>query len=201
MATTVFPQTDDVVTVAAWQSLHDTVDRGTDNLYDSFPNPSADTNLLKFELSSAGGVTTSDVDIETTCELPLDAGHTYYIRGCLSMRKFNEDTTDDDCIVGISLGAGMSMWGFVTRGNQIASGSVGHTLYTIESGSGNYSLFEIDGTDGVAFAEEPAIWVDLIVVANQDADISFYYVKEADVYSTWYQQDELTYLIATPIRG
>lgn len=201
MATTVFPQTDDVVTVAAWQSLNSTVDRGTDNLYDIVPNAAADTNLLKFEASLSGGATTSDVDIETTCELSLDAGHTYYVRGCLSMKKLITDPTDDDCFVGISLGAGMSMSGFVTRGNQIASGSVGHTLFTIESGSGNYLLFTIDGTDNVLFAEEPAIWVDLIVVANQDADISFYYVKQADVYSTWYQQDELTYLIATPIRG
>lgn len=200
MATTVFPQTDDVVTVAAWQSLNDTVDRGVDNFFDTFGSLT-DTNLLKFEEDPLGSVTSSDVDIETTCELPLDAGHTYYVRGCLSMRKQDEYAIDDDCFVGISLGAGMSMRGFVTRGNQIASGSVGHTLYTIESGSGNYTLFEIDGTDGVAFVEEPAIWVDLIVVANQDANISFYYVKEADVYSTRYRSDELTYLIATPIRG
>lgn len=200
MATTVFPQTDDVVTVAAWQSLNSTIDRGADTFYDTFGSPS-DTNLVKFEERVLGSVTTSDVDIEKVCELSLDAGHTYYVRGCLSMQKLNEDTTDDNCFVGISLGAGMSMSGFVTRGNQIASGSVGHTLYTIESGSGNYLLFTIDGTDGVAFAEEPALWVDLIVVANQDADISFYYVKQADVYSTWYRSDELTYLIATPIRG
>lgn len=200
MATTVFPQTDDVVTVAAWQSLHDTVDRGVDNFFDTIANLT-DTNLLKFKEVASGPVTSSDVDIETTCELPLDAGHTYYVRGCLSMRKIDEDTTDDDCFVGISLGAGMSMRGFVTRGNQIASGSVGHTLYTIESGSGNYILFEIDGTDGVAFVEEPAIWVDLIVVANQDANISFYYVKEADVYSTRYSSDVVSYLIATTIRG
>lgn len=200
MATTVFPQTDDVVTVAAWQSLHNTIDRGVDNFFGTFGSLT-DTNLLKFDEDIFGSVTTSGDDIETACELPLDAGHTYYVRGCLSMRKLNEDTIDSDCFVGISLGAGMSMWGFVTRGNQIASGSVGHTLYTIESGSGNYSLFEIDGTDGVAFVEEPAIWVDLIVVANQDANISFYYVKEYDVGSTWYQADELTYLIATPIRG
>jgi len=200
MAITVFPQTDDVVTVAAWQSLHDTVDRGVDNFFDTFGSLT-DTNLLKFEVDPSGSVSTSDVDIETTCELPLDAGHTYYVRGCLSMRKRNEDTTDDNCYVGISLGAGMSMWGFATRGNQIASGTTNHTFYTIESGSGNYFLFAIDGTDGVGFVEEPAIWVDLIVVANQDANISFYYVKEADVNSTWYQSDELTYLIATPIRG
>jgi len=68
MATTIFPQTDDVVTRTAWQSLHSTINRGDYKV----ANSDHDTNLLKYQQDGSGTVA-SGTAIVTHEELSLDA--------------------------------------------------------------------------------------------------------------------------------
>lgn len=197
MATTVFPKTDDVVTSAAWQSLNDTIDRGNDN-----GTADTDTNLLKFEEDASGSTALSTAP-QTVTELSLDAGKTYYVRGCISIIKSKTNPTQEDPLeVGISLGSGLTAYVAACRSNAAVSGSTDFLYgYTFTGPSDNIMLTNIKGATGVLFQEEPVLWVDMIVVADQDAVLSWYYVKGFDIYDTWYRPDEVTYLIATPIRG
>lgn len=195
MATTVFPQTDDTVTRTAWQSLNVTINRGDDN-----GTGTSDTDLLKYKQATGGGIA-SGVAAIYMLPLSLDAGQTYHVRGCLVMEKTNVQPTDDSCSCGITLGSGMSAWISAHRGNQIVSGATSHTFVDTYSGASNNPLVTIKGTDNVAFANEPALWVDMIVVANEDANVSWYYQKTSDVNNTWYKGDALTWLTATPIKG
>jgi hypothetical protein len=201
MATTVFPQTDDVVTRTAWQSLHDTISHG------DFQDVAADSGLtrttdrLLFHRDISGSTATSLVAIEETT-ITLQAGHTYYVNGCLSISKPNADTTDDRCHTGIRLGAGLTVHAATCRSNAVKTGSTAFVYILDFTGSVDEIINgSLVGTNNVTFFEEPAFWVDMIVVADQTADLSFFYQKVTDNNSTWYRLDELTYLKATAIKG
>jgi hypothetical protein len=196
MATTVFPQTDDTVARTAWQSLNATINRGDDG-----GTADTDTDLLKFQLDTSGSSATNlTPDYVTT--LSLDAGHTYYVRGCLSVEKHLTDTTDDTLTAGIYLGAGLTAYVTACKSNATLSGSTDFLrIDTFTGASDNALISGVRGTNNVTFTNEPVLWVDMIVVADQDAVLSWYYVKAADANSTWFRADPLTYLIATPIKG
>ena len=196
MATTVFPQTDDTVARTAWQSLNATINRGDDG-----GTADTDTDLLKFQLDTSGSSATNlTPDYVTT--LSLDAGNMYYVRGCLSVEKHLTDTTDDTLIAGIYLGAGLTAYVTACKSNATISGSTAFLFIDSFTGAGDNGLINgIRGTNNVTFTNEPVLWVDMIVVADQDAVLSWYYVKVSDDHSTWFRPDPLTYLIATPIKG
>jgi hypothetical protein len=196
MATTVFPQTDDTVARTAWQSLNATINRGDDG-----GTADTDTDLLKFELDTSGSSATNlTPDYVTT--LSLDAGNMYHVRGCLSVEKHLTDTTDDTLRAGISLGAGLTAYVSVCKSTATLSGTTSFLgIATFTGASDEPLIIGIKGTNNVTFTNEPVLWVDMIVVADQDAVLSWYYVKASDDHSTWFRPDPLTYLIATPIKG
>ena len=196
MATTVFPQTDDTVARTAWQSLNATINRGDDG-----GTADTDTDLLKFELDTSGEVA-NDPSAHYVTTLSLGAGQTYYVRGCFSVEKPVADTTDDTLTAGISLGAGLTAYVAACKSNATLSGSTDFLrIDTFTGASDNALISGVRGTNNVTFTNEPVLWVDMIVVADQDAVLSWYYVKAADANSTWFRPDPLTYLIATPIKG
>lgn len=196
MATTVFPQTDDTVARTAWQSLNATINRGDDG-----GTADTDTDLLKFELDTSGSSATNlTPDYVTT--LSLDAGNMYHVRGCLSVEKHLADTTDDTLTAGIYLGAGLTAYASACKSNAAISGSTDFLrIDTFTGASDNALISGVRGTNNVTFTNEPILWVDMIVVADQDAVLSWYYVKLTDDHSTWFRPDPPTYLIATPIKG
>ncbi len=196
MATTVFPQTDDTVARTAWQSLNATINRGDDG-----GTADTDTDLLKFQLDTTGS-TATNVTPDYVTLLSLDAGHTYYVRGCFSVEKPLADTTDDTLIAGISLGAGLTAYVAACKSNAALSGSTDFLRVDSFTGASDEGFISgIRGTNNVTFTNEPVLWVDMIVVADQDAVLSWYYVKATDANSTWFRPDPITYLIATPIKG
>jgi len=201
MATTVFPQTDDVVTRTAWQSLHSTISHGDlQDVVASGPITTT-TDRLLFHRDTSGPLAQSLVARATTT-ITLQAGHTYYINGCLSMRKPLADTTDDRCHTGIRLGTGLTVYAATCRSNAVKTGTTDFIYILDFTGSVDEIInASLRGTNNVTFNEEPSFWVDMIVVADQTADLSFFYQKVTDDNSTWYEADELTYLKAIAIKG
>jgi len=193
MATTIFPQTDDVVTRTAWQSLHSTINRGD---YKN-ANSDHDTNLLKYQEDGSGTVA-SGTAIVTHEELSLDAGIMYHVRGCLCMRKTAVDTTDDYMQAGVKIGSAMKA--YIAAARRTQSDTTALDVQTL-TGAGQVQIAQYRGTSNVAFFNRPIIWVDMIVTADEDGVVSWYYTKATDAHSTFYSADALSWLKATPIKG
>jgi len=134
--------------------------------------------------------------------ITLQAGHTYYVNGCLSINKISADTTDDACNTGIRIGAGLTVYYAACKSNAIGPGATAFLRIDESTGFADETINgSLKGTDNVTFAEAPAFWIDMIVVADQTADLSFMYVKKDDNHGTSYMLDELSYLKATVIKG
>jgi hypothetical protein len=201
MATTVFPQTDDVVTRTAWQSLHSTISHGDFQDVASNNHVERTSERLLFHRDTFGGVT-SNVEVEEETTITLQAGHTYYVNGCFSLEKYAADTTDDACHTGIRIGAGLTVYFAACKSNAIGPGATDFLRIDDSTGFVDQTINgSLSGTNNVTFAEAPAFWIDMIVVADQTADLSFMYYKKDDNYATTYRLDELSYLKATVIKG
>lgn len=186
MATTVFPLTDQIVTTTNWGSLNDDIDRGNNITGLSGLTGSVDTNLIKYNRPAAAGTTTSDLTERTYCTVSLDAGAAYHVTGTFVINKTADVTTDDQMNCGFKMGAGLS-FSLVTTTSSFAAGRTTWAL------SGDYntvaldSIYAVRGTHGVSYTDQPCFWFEMVVFADQDADLEFSYAKKTDNYATTYQ--------------
>ena len=186
MATTVFPLTDQIVTTTNWGSLNDDIDRGNNITGLSGLTGSVDTNLIKYNRPAAAGTTTSDLTERTYCAVSLDAGAAYHVTGTFVINKTADVTTDDQMNCGFKMGAGLSF----SLVSTASSFSGARNTYAL---SGDYntvvldSIYAVRGTDGVSYTDQPCFWFEMVVFANQDADLEFSYAKKTNTYATTYQ--------------
>lgn len=187
MATTVFPVTDQVVTTTLWDALNSAIDRGSALTGLSGLTGSVDTNYVKYNRPSAAGTTTSDLTERTYCNISLDAGGIYHVMGTFVVNK-TADTTDDQLNCGFNMDSGMEFRGVTTAGTFAGTA---RTTYTLIGDSDTFvgldSLYAARGTNGVSYTDQAVFWVNMVVVANQDGDLSFSYAKKTDTYATTYQ--------------
>ena len=189
MATTVFPLTDQIVTTTNWGSLNDDIDRGNNITGLSGLTGSVDTNLIKYNRPATDGPTAFDLVEKTYCTVSLDAGAAYYVSGTLVINKNADDyyEIDDQLNCGFKMGAGLS-FSLVSSAGAF-SGSA-RTTYAL---SGDYntvgldSIYAVRGTHGVSYTDQPCFWFEMVVFADQDADLEFSYAKKTDNYATTYQ--------------
>ena len=185
MATTVFPLTDQIVTTTNWGSLNDDIDRGNNITGLSGLTGSVDTNLIKYNRPATDGTTTTNLTERTYCTVSLDAGAAYHVSGVFVITKNEDDyyELDDQMNCGFKMGAGLS-FSLVTT-----AGTFSGTARTTYALSGDYNTVGLDsiyaarGTHGVGYVDEPCFWFEMVVFADQDADLEFSYAKKTDNYA------------------
>jgi len=188
MATTVFPVTDQVVTTTLWGAMNTAIDRGNALSGLSGLTGSTDTDLIKYNRPATDGPTTSNLTEQTYCTISLDAGAAYHVSGVFVINKNEDDyyEIDDQMNCGFKMGAGLS-FSLATTASSF-SGSA-RTTY---ARSGDYntvgldSIYAVRGTQGVGYTDQPCFWVEMVVFADQDADLEFSYAKKTDTYATTY---------------
>lgn len=202
MATTVFPQTDDIVTRTAWQSLNSTISHGEFRDVVESAATSVDVERLLFERIIFGSIIDTTGIYDVLMSISLQAGHTYYVQGCFSLEKSNANPTDESLTASITLDSGLKAYAANIRSNTTLYGSTDVIYITDFTGPTSQDILgNIVNPHNVEFTQEPIFWVDMIVVADQSGDLSFS-AKQTDAgVTTSYRLDELTYLKATPIKG
>lgn len=121
MATTVFPETDDVVTTTAWSDMIAALDRGNTDPLSGSTDVAHDSDRLSF-----GGVQTATstavADWQTIATLPIDEGMTF--EGVLNadvLRVDNGGSGSDSFNVRITAPSGVTVYGITFHQNNFSS--------------------------------------------------------------------------------
>ena len=184
MATTIFPLTDQIVTTTNWGSLNDDIDRGNTITGLSGLTGSVDTDLIKYN-RPFGGSATFGLSEVTFCPVSLDAGAAYHVSGTLVIDKNADTPYDDQMNCGFKMGAGLS-FSLVTTTSSFAAGRTTWALSGDYNTAGLDSIYAVRGTNGVSYTAEPCFWFEMVVFADQDADLEFSYAKKTDNFFTYY---------------
>lgn len=139
MATTVFPQTDDSVTTAAWSSMIAAVDRGQ---ADPLAN-SSDTAHDSARLSFGGLVTATSTGIgdwQTIATLPVDEGMAF--EGTLNadvLRVDNGGAGSDPLAVRITAPSGVTVYGVTFHQGDFTAASTQFSPIKVSGATSNVS--------------------------------------------------------------
>jgi hypothetical protein len=202
MATTVFPQTDDVVTRTAWQSLNSTISHGEFRDVVESATTSVDVERLLFERTITSSIIDTLGSYDVLMSISLQAGHTYYVQGFFSLKKRNANSPEEKITASITLDSGIKAYAANIRSNTTVSPSADVIYITDFTGPTNQDILgNIFVPSNVEFDQEPIFWVDMIVVSDQSGDLSFSAKQTQEGVTTSYELDELTFLKATPIKG
>jgi hypothetical protein len=116
MATTVFPETDDTVTEAAWSAMIAALDRGAvDVLSDSTPDDGYDSARLLFDYNDTASITNDT--LQDIVSVNIDKGQCY--AGTFNCEIENDASSSDDnfvCAVTVPTGVRAYIYGHRKQG-------------------------------------------------------------------------------------
>jgi len=111
MSVTIFPETDDIATVAAWQAMAALINRGADDPLTGF-NDSHDSTRLQFQgFTSNTGTTTSDSDYVTVMSVEINIGESWYYEGWLTFNEVDSADKGDSLNIRVTAPSGCDLQG------------------------------------------------------------------------------------------
>ncbi len=122
MATNVFPQADDTVTVGAWSAMIAALDRGTVDTLPNAPTPETvvetDRILFDYDYSKSIGNDTS----QEVVSVDIDEGHCY--AGTFNCEVANDASNDENLLLAFTVPTGVRAYIYGLRRQNFASNSV-----------------------------------------------------------------------------
>jgi hypothetical protein len=121
MATTVFPETDDTVTEAAWSAMIAALDRGAvDVLSDSTPDDGYDSARLTFDYNDTASITNDT--LQDIVSVNIDEGQCY--AGTFNCEIENDASNDDNFVCAVTVPTGVRAYIYGHRKQGFATNSV-----------------------------------------------------------------------------
>ena len=132
MATTVFPQTDDSVTVAGWAAMIAALDRGQADPLSGVGDVANDSANLVWS-GSDSGIALTDATYQTFATLPVDQGTVWAGEVNIEIQRANNGGSASDNIdYAITVPAGVIAYAYVICPGQLgtANGRIDGNVYT-----------------------------------------------------------------------
>ena len=145
MATTVFPQTDDSVTVAGWAAMIAALDRGQADPLSGVGDVANDSTNLVWS-GSDSGFTLADTTYQTFATLPVDQGTVWAGEVNIEIARVNNGGSASDSInYGITVPAGITAYVWLIY-VKIAGGSSGRVEGGVYTGVTNQNIGQTSGS-------------------------------------------------------